>query len=121
MPGGQEASAALPTCSGKAERPLTSQAPSHHPRTPGFSLEVLLVGSVAFLISPAQLKPRGEKSLVQLPLDHSGSDSSPGRRRAPVIAHSFIEVYLPGCYGLFYGETRGLYKNTGSASGCVTS
>lgn len=76
------------------------------------------MGSVALLISPAQLKPRGQNSLVQLPFDHSGSDSSPGRRRAPVIAHSFIEVYLPGCYGLFYGETRGFYKNTGSVSGC---
>ena len=53
---------------------------------------------------PYSAETTGEKSLVQLSLDHSGGDSSPGRRYAPVIAHSFIEVCLPGCYGLFYGE-----------------
>ena len=62
------------------------------------------MGCLAFLIFPIQLKPRGEKSLVQLSLDNSSGDSSPGRQCAPVIAHSFIEVCLPGCYGLFYGE-----------------
>lgn len=55
----------------RAEHPLTSQVLSCHPQDSWFSSRAFLTGSVASLISPIQLKPQGEESLVLPPLGHS--------------------------------------------------